>query len=286
MRSSGPSHAQDRASTEMRFVLPVSGLAFTLRQPTGAEDVLVTEHRAGDPSLVLALLERLGHIERSGKALPEWSGLPVVDADTAIVRLRQMLLGDRIVAEINCGDSACASRVDLSFGLEAYLDHNRAERRRIPARLVESCEDAPGWYRLHAGNAEACFRLPTLEDQIAVYGSSDAEQALASRCIAPDEATSTRLSRVRARAEAAMEAMAPPLSGPLQGRCPDCGTQIIARFEARLYCLAELRDRARFIYDDVDTLAERYHWSERAILALTQARRAHYVERAHQTAVA
>ena len=83
-----------------------------------------------------------------------------------------------------------------------------------------------------------------------------------------------------------MGALAPPLAGPLQGRCPHCETPIAARFEARVYCLQELRDRARFIYDDIDVLAERYHWSERAILTLPHGRRTNYVERARQTRLA
>lgn len=79
-----------------------------------------------------------------------------------------------------------------------------------------------------------------------------------------------------------MAALAPPLAGPLQGPCPHCASPIAARFEARLYCLQELRDRARFIFDDIDALAERYHWSERAILTLPHLRRTSYVERARR----
>ncbi len=39
-------------------------------------------------------------------------------------------------------------------------------------------------------------------------------------------------------------------------------------FDARWFCLRELRQRATFIYQDVDILARRYHWSETEILAL------------------
>jgi len=83
-----------------------------------------------------------------------------------------------------------------------------------------------------------------------------------------------------------MALLAPPLAGPIEGRCPDCGAAIAARFEARGYCLRELRDRARFVYDDIDTLAERYHWSEEAILMLPYARRVLYAERARQARAA
>ena len=75
-----------------------------------------------------------------------------------------------------------------------------------------------------------------------------------------------------------MTAMAPPLSSDLEGACPDCGTPITVAFEPRPYCLRELRDRARFLYADVDLLASRYHWAEDSILALPNRRRQAYVE--------
>ncbi len=59
-----------------------------------------------------------------------------------------------------------------------------------------------------------------------------------------------------------MQALAPDLASELQGRCPECGATVAVRFEPRRYCLTELRDRARFLFADVDALAQRYHWSE------------------------
>lgn len=75
-----------------------------------------------------------------------------------------------------------------------------------------------------------------------------------------------------------MAAMAPPLSGEIGGLCPECGTAIAAVFEPRRYCLRELRERARFIYEDVDLLASRHHWAEASILAMPNRRRQTYVE--------
>jgi hypothetical protein len=61
---------------------------------------------------------------------------------------------------------------------------------------------------------------------------------------------------------------------------------VTVHFDPRRFCLRELRDRARFVYDDVDVLARRYHWSERAILTLPAARRASYAELARQAGAA
>ncbi len=79
-----------------------------------------------------------------------------------------------------------------------------------------------------------------------------------------------------------MARLAPPLATPLRGQCPNCGASITATFQARHFCLTELRDRARFVFDDIDVLAERYHWSERAILTLPHSRRTEYADRARR----
>jgi hypothetical protein len=257
-----------------RFVLPVSGADISLRQPTGAEDIVLAEHDPDDPALALALAGRLA----TADTRIEWADLSIADIDTLIVRLRQALVGDRVIAEAACGVSSCGQAVDLSFGLNAFLAHQQP--RRKPAAVTSGGQ---GWYEWRAVGSDAVhFRLPTLADQIAVWAVPNAAAALAARCIRPPMPPR----RATARIEAAMALLAPPLASPIQGRCPDCGAPIAARFEARGYCLRELRDRARFIYDDMDALAERYHWSEQAILMLPYARRAVYAERARQARAA
>ena len=79
-----------------------------------------------------------------------------------------------------------------------------------------------------------------------------------------------------------MEALAPNLSQNLEGICPECGARVSVFFSPRRYCLRELRERAAFVYQDVDLLARRYHWSESEILALPCIRRMNYVEAARQ----
>ena len=81
-----------------------------------------------------------------------------------------------------------------------------------------------------------------------------------------------------------MAALAPSLAGPLNGTCPDCGNAVAVQFDPRRYVLAELRARARFLAEDMDLLAGRYHWTERAILALPSRRRAAYAEMARRAA--
>jgi hypothetical protein len=279
-------------AADARLILPVSGLAARLRKPTGLEDVMLAEARVDDPALVLALLERLVRIDAPGETrwadgAAAWEALPVFDVDTLILCLRRRVMGDRLTSTLSCQGPECGSRVEISFGIEDYLGHHRPHRGALSKRGWRVGEADAGWREIVDAKGEkgakgtaVRFRLPTLGDQLAVFGLDDPAAALARRCISADSAGA----KARARAEAAMTALAPPLAGALQGRCPDCGTEITAWFEARAYCLRELSLHARFVYDDVDALAERYRWSERTILALPGARRAQYAERARQGA--
>jgi hypothetical protein len=135
-----------------------------------------------------------------------------------------------------------------------------------------------GWLLLSGGPGRVSFRLPTVAEQLAVLGRPDAADELKRRCVRPADLADEQ----RARVEAAMEALAPALSGELRGTCPECGSDVKVEFDARWYCLCELRNWAAFIHEEVDLLARRYHWSERDILALPHARRAAYAELARR----
>jgi hypothetical protein len=278
MRARTAARRPTDAAIASRFVLPVCGIRVALRQPTGEEDLLIAEAGTDDPALVLTIAERLGQAEPT----INWSKLTVSDLDVLILRLRQALLGNRIVADIICSAPECGSRIDLSFGIEAYLTYHRPRGEPLRGRgwAVEPCSLEPGWYHfVGAGTPPTLrFRLPNAADQLSVFGRADAELALARCCIHPPQLPA----RLRGRVETAMQAMAPQLASDLQGVCPDCGAPVTARFEARRYCLQEMRDRARFVYDDIDALAQRYHWSEREILSMPTARRASYAELARQ----
>ena len=229
----------------------------------------------------MALAQRLGRAD----ADVDWSGLSITDIDVLIARLRIAMVGDRVIGEAACVSPACGEKVDLSFRLSDWLDHHRPRRGLPKGRgwRAEPASDAPGWYVLTVRDEDAArFRAPTLADQIAVQDAADPAAALAERVVAPAGLPV----RLRVRAEAAMEMLAPALAGPMQGQCPHCGAALTALFHPRQYCLRELRDRARFVYDDIDALAERYHWSEQAILRLPAQRRSQYVERARQARAA
>jgi hypothetical protein len=277
-------HTLAEADIEVgRWRLPVSGHVVALRPPGGAEDLLLLEAArtpAGDATLAVALARRLARTVEDEPL--DWMALPVPDLDTLMLRLRQLLIGDRIRADVSCIAAGCGRRIDIAFGIEDFLAHHAPQ----PDELREhGCEveaaGEPGWFRLVSPETltqPVSFRLPTVADQLAVLGQPNALDTLARRCMRPAPLPA----QVRQQVEAAMEALAPSLSSDLQGVCPECGAEVSVEFDARWFCLRELRDRAVFIYQEVDLLARRYHWSERDILALPHTRRAAYAELARR----
>jgi len=265
----------DEETEGARFALPVSRRAVVLRPPRGAEDLLLLESgrtSTGDALLALALARRLVRVA-DGDPL-DWNSLSVTDLDALILRLRQLVIGDRIRADVACPADGCGERIDIAFGIEEFLAHHTPE----PGEWPIEADDEPGWFRPTESAEGVSFRLPTVADQFAVIGRPNAADELAQRCVRPVDVPA----RLRQQVEEAMESLAPSLSSDLSGVCPECGAEVMVGFDARWYCLRELRDRAAFIYQDVDLLARRYHWTERDILALPHGRRAAYAELARR----
>jgi hypothetical protein len=249
--------------------LPVAGIDVLVQLPTGAEDILLFEAGPPDFALALALLSRVVH-RVDGEPI-DWRTLAVTDVDVLLLRLRQRVLGDAVIADVLCPAPGCNARVDITFTIGGYVDHHRP-RTAIQVRPA----DEQGWFRLHDGDVE--FRVPRATDQVAIALEPRPEHALLIRCV-----RTTKLSApARRRVEAAMEAMAPSLLSELQGTCPECGHAVTCNFDPLQYTLRELRDQAAFVYEEVCAIARYTHWSEAEILALPTARRVRYAELAQQ----
>jgi hypothetical protein len=239
--------------------LPVSGRTIGLRPPTGADEVALLGAAADTPA-ALDLAARLGGDQG-------WAALTPTDLDAYLLHVRRRALGDRVRADAACPAAGCGERIDIGFAVADYL----ASRRPEPPAEAEP--DEPGWFRLSADGVR--FRLVSVADQLEVEGLPDPAAELARRCVRADAGIGQG---VMERVAAELERLAPDMSGPVSGRCPECGTVVEAFFDPRTYCLAELRSLARFVLRDVDAIARRYHWPEDAILALPSARRSAYAE--------
>lgn len=246
--------------------LPVSGKEISLRLPTGREDARLCEWRAADTLHAQALLDAVTQWLPAEVAAP-WRELPVTDLEWALLSMRRSLLGDLVRTETGCTQAGCGAKVDISFGISEYL----AQFSICRPPQVQNCE-ADGWFSLPGG--EARFRIPNGGDQTAVAGAARPGDELSRRCINPEQAVQKYMQPV----QQLLECMAPTLSGPLQGICPECGSLLKCYFDVQSYVISELRDQAQYLYEDVHLLATRYHWTEQEILDLPRQRRFRYVE--------
>src|SRR5437660_1594608 len=128
--------------------LPVSGMEVLVRQPTGAEELLLLEAPVSGagyaPSeaaaLALALAGRLA--QRVDGGAVDGSTLAATDLDAFMLCLRQHCFGDPIRAETACPAEGCGARIDVAFRISDYLAHHAPRS----ARRVEPDGEA-GWFR-------------------------------------------------------------------------------------------------------------------------------------------
>lgn len=113
------------------------------------------------------------------------------------------------------------------------------------------------------------LRLPRLDD----IGPQGLALAALSGPAAPWEDA-----QFRAEAEAALEAADPALSVTIALPCPDCGVQADHLLDPLLFAWDQIDQTSRRLLAEVSALARAFGWSEAAILALSPARRAAYLE--------
>jgi len=232
---------------------------------TGAEEILFAEGSKSDSELELAIVSRLA--ERLDDQNISWEEFTPTDVDALLLAIRQQILGETISGDSSCPAPACGARVDISFNVGQYLDHQRPSQPRD----IEAA-DEPGWYRLQG--SPATFRLPNAGDLLAIRSQPDPASELVRRCVRPPDQPARLLRRI----ERAMDQLAPSPTTDLKGTCPDCGHQFDLQFDPRAFALRELREQAAFIYEDVHSIAAHYGWSEAEILSLPHQRRVRYAE--------
>jgi hypothetical protein len=239
--------------------LPLSGATAQFRPLTGLDEAAVAE-------LDWSSLQALGELaSRFGVVSPR--ELPVSDFDRLCLAFHVHLHGDDIKAHAKC--ASCGELITISFGAADYL-------ARLESRLPSGVSSDGGWFRFDG--EDFSFRVPTLEDLREAADETDPEDALLRRCSRAAQLPAGAMERV----QQALELIAPVAAGPIAGLCPRCGSEIDLLFDPYAFVLSEIRDSARFLIDEVDLLASRYHWREDEVLALTAERRRAYVDAARR----
>lgn len=189
---------------------------------------------------------------------------PLGVRNAALMALRRASFGPRLDAWADC--AACGER--LEFALDA------AQLPPAPADERAALEVAG--YRFHRPTSRHLAQLSTAAD-----ADAGAHQLLrdCAESAADLPADPAALSALLDAVDAAMDAADPWADLTMGIRCPACGHEDDAAFDIAAYLWEEIDSHARRLLDDVHTLAQAYGWTEPDILALSDARRAAYLER-------
>jgi hypothetical protein len=223
-----------------------------------ATDLLSLWERAGARSAHERALELLG------LALPDVTpdsraALDLGLRDWHLLRLRAELFGYDLPCYGDCPH--CGERLDITLDARAY-----------------ACEPLP-YAREFVDRGGSRWRLPNTLDLIAAARCADAEEAervLFERCRigggAPDRATFTEV-------DDGLASIARARALELELTCAECAGTWALTFDPASFLWEELNARALTLLDEVHRLALHYGWSERDILALSEARRRAYLAR-------
>jgi hypothetical protein len=192
--------------------------------------------------------------------------LCVADRQYLMLRLAAMLDGEQMWLKIDCGH--CDSPFDVDI-------------RRCDLPVKEAGQGFP-FVTLRLKEWAIDARVPTGADQerIGEQSDEDAMKQLLQSCICtvngepPGKEFINNLSEPDIEAiDEALDEVSPAVCNQLLVTCPECGREQYAELDH--YVLAGMN--GQFFYDEVHTLASHYHWSEAAILDLSQAKRRLYL---------
>jgi hypothetical protein len=239
-------------------VLPVSGVALSIRGPTSSDELHVLE---SEQPPALAILELAGRVATlvDGSAV-DWDSLPASEIAAIALAIRQAWIGDQLSTDGACPE--CAERVDVSFRIGEYFNHFQ------PSTPTGVATNGDGWYEVSGIR----FRVPTVADLTAALGSDNGAAILAGTCVQPADLSEEQWQIV----DAALDQIAPSLDGMVGGLCPECGASMQLRLDPCSYVMAELRDLFVGIYYEVHLVARAYGWKEVDILSMGRSRRIRY----------
>lgn len=254
-----------------------TGLAARLRPISGFEEELIaasagTANTAALCNEVLArCLVPAGHDAAAARTLV--AALPLAERDGALVALRRISYGDRVVSEVTC--PACDAVSEIDFDL---------------AQLPLPEAPAPVRVTIEVGGQGVHARLPTAGDQAACIdaaaNAAERRTALLVRVLeavgdqaGPFDASAVRAlpSALRMAVEQAIEDAMPDLDLAMDVTCSSCDAAFTAPIELASFFFFEMKAHARRLLREIHTLAREYHWAERDILALARSRRQSYL---------
>ncbi len=230
---------------------------------------------AADPRALLDLWERslpLNDVAREALLAAAAGAAPT----TLGAQRRRLLLelqrqvGD--VAALRCRCPACGEQIAFDVDLQSLLD-------ALPAG------DSATEHRLEHGAWQLRFRLPAPDDLLALADERDEQtfaSALLRRCVLDmrehGEIAAELPPLLCDQLSARMEALDPAASVAFSVTCTACAHGWSAPFDPARALMESVQVEAEALLLDIDTLAQRYGWSEDQVLALPPMRRQAYLQ--------
>jgi len=202
--------------------------------------------------------------------------LPLGRRDARLLRLHAALGGWTLEATAPC--PACGEPAEFAVDARALL-----------AQAGETSPPAP----VEAGGFVVAWRPPDSRDVAAAADAGDApaaERVLLERCVTaatgPDgDVDPTALPQeVRDALTRAMGEADPLAEVLVNVACPACESAFAADLDVAGFVWAEVHAHAQRLLREVDVLARAYGWTEAEVLALSDRRRAEYLQLALETA--
>jgi hypothetical protein len=172
---------------------------------------------------------------------------------------------------VNCTHSDCGEMVEFNLDFEAFSDAND----------MHSFNWSPmaGYHML--------IDLPTGEDQLKWSELNAADEKSAQKKIAAALVREINGQIPPSDWEITDELVAPlalefeqrdPLTAlKLNTDCPVCSKSISVDFDLEAFLLDKLKEKQKFIFEEIHYLANNYHWSEKDIVEMPAWRRTYYL---------
>jgi hypothetical protein len=196
--------------------------------------------------------------QESYDGLAEW---PLGRRNAALAMLRRATFGSRLEGWVVC--PRCAERLEFVLNAEALADDYGVAATEVTVGV---------W----------TFRLPNSRDLASVAGGRDMDAAAAvllRRCLVGKVDLAADLAGVDVDTVGERIAEADPLAEMrVTLHCAECGHEWAEPLDIAAWLWEEIEARSRRLLLDVHTLAMAYGWSERDVLAMSESRRAVYLE--------
>jgi hypothetical protein len=199
--------------------------------------------------------------EDSANSPADW---PLGRRNRALAQLRTLYFGPKLQGWMSC--IQCGEKLEFEVDCRA---------------LANTPEPTPGQQISVSGNT---FRLPTSRDLALIANEQHPDKAalhLLQNCVipSPDIVNPATWSEATVEEVAQQMALADPLAEISLGfECPVCQHTSEEILDLPSFLWAEIESRARRLLFEIHALATAYGWAESAILAMTDIRRATYLQ--------